>query len=121
MDMDELIERHPRRLIFLRDMTEEDIWCFYALYDIKDFEAKWMDSVYGFHMRGIRESDNKQVDIYSINLKACYDYEHGYYSIKCLVGTVLHELLHKFSLDERSVRYITKRLLTNYKYSRIRV
>jgi len=118
MSIDDILGQY-KNFLFLRETSDEDIWVFYVIRDFSDPESIWMDSVYGFHTRGVREKDGKLVDVYAINLTACYNWEKGYYSIRCLIGTVLHELLHKYIHDEEQVDTLVKKLTKGYKYSRI--
>jgi len=116
MGIDEILSQY-KNFIFIVETTDEDLWVFYFIKDFSDPESIWMDSVYGFHMKG--KKDDIFVDIYAINLRMCYDYEKQYYSLRCLIGTILHELLHKYIHEEKPVEVLTKELMRNYKYSRI--
>jgi len=117
MSIDDILSKY-KHFIFLRETTEEDLWVFYVIREFSEPEDIWMDSVYGFHMKGI-DKDGRPVDIYAINLTACYNWEKGYYSTRCLIGTAIHELLHKFFQDEEPVRYFTMGLVKGYRYKKI--
>jgi len=115
-DLDEILSQY-KNFLFLDETTDEDLWVFYVIRDFSDPESIWMDSVYGFHMRG--KKDDKLVDIYAINLRMCYNYEKQYYSLRCLIDTILHELLHKYIHEEKTVDVLVRELMKGYRYQRI--
>lgn len=120
MSIDEVVERKLRecRALYLRvQTTPEDVWYYYYMRYI-ECDAIWMDFLYGFHFYQ-ENKDGSRLDVYAVNLKLCY--EKGVYSIRCLVDTVIHELLHKFTPNETVVQITTSELLKGYKFSKIKV
>jgi len=120
MSIDEVVERKLRECnaIYLRDQTtREDVWYYFIIYS-KECDAIWMDYLYGFHFYQINNNGTR-TDVYGINLKSCY--ENGYYSIKCLIDTVIHELLHKETPNEYHVYNAVSQLLKGYKFSKIKI
>jgi len=46
-------------------------------------------------------------------------YNGKYYSNRCLIEAILHQLLHKYINEEKHVNRLVKELMKGYEYGRI--
>jgi len=117
--MDEIIEEKLKKCkaSYLKvQTTQEDVWFYYIILE-PECDAIWMDFLFGYHYK--INKNGSTLDIYAINLKACY--KNGSYSIRCLIDTVIHELLHKDISSEGQVYNATRKLLKGYEYPKINI
>ncbi|MCS7365240.1 MAG: hypothetical protein NDF54_07390 [archaeon GB-1867-035] len=100
---------------YLYRKDKKYVWVFYAIKEPIDFFEIMLEMVYGAYLSF--SNGRKREHLIMINLTAPYS---GKYSIRTLVETCLHELLHAEGIrDEIVVEILTKKLLRGYRFNRL--